>query len=1225
MEWKNYFSRTILNRGKEYFYENNVDDLIIHGLSLEAYVLGSALYRVYVEITKDRKLEMGCSCPYNAKEPCKHLAAALFEADSQGFFDDERIDGLLGEDDKSVIKQPFAAEKYDECIFNFAEITKKVCCTKADYEKAKKLLQQKKVELISCNTEISNLYSPDFKKIATTYLSGYACLSDSQYPLKVIISEDDILAAESSVPRAQYSYYARWKSEAKKLKLNAYLMAFLFLIDDYIKKHNPGDYTSQGVMTMLQSYANRQASLIPIESSLPACSSGIKLEPRLEISAHGLSASFKIGREKLFVVKNLPALVYEYNNQQGHVLGTKDKLAFNSEKFSEEAEKYFQLLKDVVEDDNFRNKENLKYRSYGEEIKRMASGSSMLLFGRSLDSFYELVNGKKIEAIDKTGEVNKKFTITTREHDGDFSLVIAPEMSRKGVFKGVSITGKLPVFYQGSAFAYYVDDEYLNRTDLKAYMKIKPLVQDSVDGNINLKIGRSNLNQFYHHVLPELGKIVQIVESDADVIEKYLTPEAKFSFFLDYQNEKISCLAKAHYGEQEYNLLKLLAGNTLAANRDEAKEKQLVELLYYYFTDVDISEEAFIIDRDEDAMWTFLEKGVSQLMELGEVSSTAAFKRLKIRNKINVSVGVALDSGLMDLSITSTDFSLEELLGIIDSYKKKKKYHRLRNGDFINVETKSVEELSDMLEAMRIAPKDFIKGKLELPVYRALYMDKMLEQNAELYASRDSNFRKLIKEFKTINESDFEVPESLKQIMRNYQEHGYKWLRTLAAYCFGGILADDMGLGKTLQSIALLLAAKEAGEAGTSLVICPASLIYNWQEEFARFAPGLKVMLIVGTQKERAEKIAQLRDYDVIITSYDLLKRDIPAYADLVFNYEFIDEAQFIKNHLTAAAKAVKLITAKHRFALTGTPIENRLSELWSIFDYLMPGYLYEYSYFKKEFEQPIVKSSDEFAAKRLKQLVSPFILRRLKQDVLKELPEKMEEVRIACFDAKQQALYDGQVVKTLKLVQSQSEEELSKSKIQILAELTRLRQICCDPSLAFSNYEGASAKRELCIEMVQSAIEGEHKVLIFSQFKSMLELLAEDLKREGIAYYTITGETPKEKRLELVRAFNNDATPVFLISLKAGGTGLNLTGADVVIHYDPWWNVAAQNQATDRAHRIGQKKVVSVYKLVAKNSIEEKIIKMQNDKQSLAESILSGEGHSSIFTMSKEELMDLL
>lgn len=744
------------------------------------------------------------------------------------------------------------------------------------------------------------------------------------------------------------------------------------------------------------------------------------------------------------------------------------------------------------------------------------------------------------------------------------------------------------------------------------------------DGKLSLKIGRRDLNQFYHQVLPELGKYAQIIEQDADVIEKYLVPEAKFSFFLDYEAGRITCEGKAHYGDNAYNLHSLLSEKAIADGRDREKEEQLLQLLRYYFNAIDAVNKTFVIEDDEEAMWTFLEKGVSQLMELGDVSSTDAFKRLKIRNKVNVSVGVSIDSGIMDLSITTNDFSLEELLEVLRSYKKKKKFYRLRSGDFVQVGVKAVEELAAMFDAMHLSPKEFVQGKMSIPAYRALYLDKMLEENADLYSSRDSNFRKLIKDFKTIKESDFEVPDSLKQIMRNYQEHGYKWLRTLASYGFGGILADDMGLGKTLQSIAVLLAAKEAGEQGPSLIVCPASLVYNWQEEFTRFAPDLNTILIVGTQKERAEKIAQLGAYDVVITSYDLLKRDISAYTDCVFNYEFIDEAQVIKNHVTAAAKSVKVIKSKYRFALTGTPIENRLSELWSIFDYLMPGYLYEYSTFKKELEQPIVKGGDEAAMQRLKQLVSPFILRRLKQDVLKELPEKMEEVRMARFEAKQQELYDGQVVKMLKLVQAQSEEDFSKSKIQILAELTRLRQICCDPCLAFSNYEGASAKRELCLELVKSAIEGEHKVLIFSQFKSMLELLAEDLKREGIAYYTITGETPKEKRLELVRAFNNDATPVFLISLKAGGTGLNLTGADVVIHYDPWWNVAAQNQATDRAHRIGQKKVVSVYKLVAKNSIEEKILKMQHDKQSLAENILAGDS-SSIFTMSKEELMDLL
>lgn len=1110
-----------------------------------------------------------------------------------------------------------------EYIFNLAEITKNVPIKEQDYLKAQKLLQQKQVGMSGFATDFDFMYSKTSDAIVAI-VNGYAYYGDAAYPLKLVFSEEEFVMIYSGVPRAQKSYHQYWDKDVKKPELNAYLVALLLLADAYIRKYNPGDYTSRGAEELMLLYGNTAKSLLPLAKEQNAASA-VQLVPRLDIKDASLYLSFKIGKNKLFVVKNMAKLVDEYTLQAEHALGSKDSINFSTDKFTEEAAKYYQLIRDVVEEDNFRIQEAIKNRDNAEGIKRVAAGSSIVLFGRTLDRLYELAQETGIEATEKTVEGNRKFFLRFREQEADINLFIAPDISKKGVFKGITIDGDVPETYQGLEYAYYLDGTYLNRMSSSTLEKLLPLFNYSRQGKIHLKIGRSNLNKFYHQVLPEIAKRAQIIEKDAEIIEKYLQPEAKFSFFLDYQEGKLSCLAKVHYGEKEYNLLELLIGKMLTADRDQDKEAQIVELLRYYFKDIDAVEAAFVIDNDEDALWNFLEKGLSQLMELGEVNSTEAFKRLKIRTKFNVSVGVRLDSGLMDLTLSTNDFSMEELLEILQSYKNKKKYYRLRNGDFVNIVDKSVAELSDMLEAMHVTPKDFVQGKMQLPAYRALYLDKMLEQNADLYASRDSNFRKLIKEFKTINESDFEVPHSLQGVMRNYQAHGYKWLRTLAYYSFGGILADDMGLGKTLQSIAVLLAAKEAGEIGPSLIVCPASLVYNWQEEFNRFAPSLKVLLVVGTQKERAAKIASAAEYDVLVTSYDLLKRDISAYAVQKFVYEFIDEAQFIKNHTTAAAKSVKVIQSQHRFALTGTPIENRLSELWSIFDYLMPGYLYEYATFKKELEQPIVKGNDEMAMQRLKQLTAPFILRRLKGDVLKELPEKMEEVRVACFDTKQQVLYDGQVVKTLQLVQSQSDEELSKSKIQILAELMKLRQICCDPALAFSNYNGPSAKRELCVEMVQSAIEGEHKVLIFSQFKSMLELLAEDLQREKIDYYMITGDTPKERRVEMVRDFNNDATPVFLISLKAGGTGLNLTGADVVIHYDPWWNIAAQNQATDRAHRIGQKKVVSVYKLVAKNSIEEKILKLQEDKRNLAESILAGDGTASIFTMSREELMDLL
>lgn len=597
---------------------------------------------------------------------------------------------------------------------------------------------------------------------------------------------------------------------------------------------------------------------------------------------------------------------------------------------------------------------------------------------------------------------------------------------------------------------------------------------------------------------------------------------------------------------------------------------------------------------------------------------------MNIIQKPRVNVGVSLSNGLLNLEIITDDIPQAELLDLLKSYKTKKKFYRLKNGDFVSLDDESVLALVEMMESLHLTPKEFVKGKMQIPAYRTLYLEKMLEEHETLLASRDSRFRSLVKEFKTVSEADFEEPKSLSRVLRNYQKEGYRWLRVLEENCFGGILADDMGLGKTLQVITMLLAAKEEKKKGVSMIVCPASLVFNWGEEFAQFAPKLKVVLISGNQENRNRLISEAEKYDVLVTSYDLLKRDISNYEGIKFQYEVIDEAQYIKNHTTEAAKAVKIIAAKHKYALTGTPIENRLSELWSIFDYLMPGFLYSYDTFKREFETPIVKNDDEEAMNRLQKMVHPFILRRLKENVLKDLPDKLEEVQYAKFEKEQWKLYDAQIVHMQQVLAEQDESDFQKNKLKILAEITKLRQICCDPALCFENYKGTSAKMEACMELVNRAIEGGHKILLFSQFTSMLDLIEKEFQKQKISYYVITGATLKEKRLEMVKKFNADDTNVFLISLKAGGTGLNLTGADVVIHYDPWWNLAVQNQATDRAHRIGQKKKVTVYKLLAKNTIEEKIQKVQENKKNLAEQILSGE-MGQIGKLTRDELMDLL
>lgn len=363
---------------------------------------------------------------------------------------------------------------------------------------------------------------------------------------------------------------------------------------------------------------------------------------------------------------------------------------------------------------------------------------------------------------------------------------------------------------------------------------------------------------------------------------------------------------------------------------------------------------------------------------------------------------------------------------------------------------------------------------------------------------------------------------------------------------------------------------------------------------------------------------------DLLITSYDLLKRDIAVYDEVTFRFEIIDEAQYIKTHTTAAAKSVKLIRSVTKFALTGTPIENRLSELWSIFDYLMPGFLFAYDSFRTQMEVPIVKNEDEEVLERLHKMIAPFILRRIKRDVLWDLPDKLEKIRYAGMESKQQKLYDAQVIRMRNDLKKQSDTDFKRSKIEILSELMKIWQICCDPLLCYTNYDGESAKTELCMELLRSLMDGGHRTLVFSQFTSMLEILERRLTEEKIPYYVITGSTEKEERIKRVKAFDEGNVPVFLISLKAGGTGLNLVGADSVIHFDPWWNTAAENQASDRAHRIGQTKVVTVYKLVAKGTIEERILALQQQKAKLAQDVLSGEGVGSA-VLSREDLMEIL
>ncbi len=637
------------------------------------------------------------------------------------------------------------------------------------------------------------------------------------------------------------------------------------------------------------------------------------------------------------------------------------------------------------------------------------------------------------------------------------------------------------------------------------------------------------------------------------------------------------------------------------------------------------------------------------LTKIGSVFTTEKYRRIGNAVLPKASVGVKLESDLLKLDFDLDQFPIAELMSALEQYRHKKKYYRMKDGGFIDLSNHELAELLSFVDDFGLSKNDLEKGSFEIPKYKSL-LNSMLKNSQSIKFDRDGHFKSLIRGMSAIEDRDHTIPRGLDPVLRDYQKEGFQWLKTMTEYGFCGILADEMGLGKTLQIISLLEDAREllteeessgisdekASKKSRSLalIISPASLVLNWEKEIQKFAPDICTLPIIGTAGERKKLIKKAERETVILTSYDLFRRDLEQYQAIEFDFCIIDEAQYIKNPSTQNAKAVKLVKSKQRFALTGTPIENRLSELWSIFDFLMPQYLFSYNKFKEKYETAIVRDHDEEKTESLRRQVAPFMLRRLKKNVLKELPEKIETVIYAKLAGEQQKLYKANLAKAkLEIGKEIKEGGFESNKIAILALLTRLRQLCCHPSLCYEDYKQGSGKLDACMELIEEAVSGEHKVLVFSQFTSMLEIIENELKRADIPYYKLTGSTPKEKRAQLVEAFNDESgemqeigedAHVFLISLKAGGTGLNLTAADVVIHYDPWWNFAAQNQATDRAHRIGQKKNLQVYKIIAEGTIEEKILKLQESKKDLAEAVIT-ENQAGINHLSGKYLMELL
>ena len=587
--------------------------------------------------------------------------------------------------------------------------------------------------------------------------------------------------------------------------------------------------------------------------------------------------------------------------------------------------------------------------------------------------------------------------------------------------------------------------------------------------------------------------------------------------------------------------------------------------------------------------------------------------------------GIGQDN-ILNYNFNLGDINSSELVSIFDSIKDKKKYYRLKNGDIINLEDESLQELNNLTEELELTDEEIINGKGSILKYRAIYLDSLKKTKYSII-STDNLFDNFIKNFYEYKDSNLSLEDT--SILRDYQLTGVKWLYNLAKTGFGGILADEMGLGKTIQVIYYIKQMLKDNPTSKFLIVVPTSLAYNWEHEFDSFASQIKKAICIGSKEKRKHILKDLNKINVIITTYGLLREDEEIYENLNFNTMIIDEAQNIKNNHAGITKVVKSIKAETKFALTGTPLENSILELWSIFDFIMPGYLANLTKFQSKYKIKDFDEDSEILIKGLSKQINPFILRRKKSDVVKELPEKLiNDIYIDLKD-EQKKLYVAELNRVKEEMDKIIKEEgMNKARFLILQLLTKLRQICIDPSIVYDNYSDGSNKIEQLENIVSEYTKNNHKVLIFSSFKTALNIVKEKLNNSKIKTYMIDGSVPAKTRIEMVDNFNeNDDIKVFLIMLKSGGTGLNLASADVVIHLDLWWNPQAENQATDRAHRIGQTNTVEVIHLITKGTIEEKILELQNKKRILSDKLIDGEirDKNIISELTKEDIEKLL
>lgn len=1085
--------------------------------------------------------------------------------------------------------------------------------------------------LFEAGTDITNRGKKYFEQNRVK-VADFNFISENNYVAKAYVEGTYIYETEIRKTNGVLSYKCECPTYTKKDVICKHVVAMIFdmyinesTYINYVKNSESADIDDDVIEN--KSYKDKineqrennglMAYYENLELSRNIDKESINIETLLYLTndiEKELEVSFKIGKDRMYILRDL--FRFSEDMQKGAVNKYGKELEFKHsvESFTKESQALAKLIVSKALEYN----EFSKLGTYHFAVNKRYKTNFKLKYSL-LDEIFELLKNKKI-SIDGYDYEKAYGMVTLEEGDPSFDIEIL-DMKENGLCV-ISNSEKYYVF-DGQEYSYILYKDKLHRCSSEFKTKVLPLIEKlSKDPEGKITISSGSATSFCEYVIPALKDSTTLTIEEG-LLEKYKAEKLGTKIFLDIDTKgNIVAEVKFCYGDTEFNPFD--KDLNVTCNRNIIEEARAKELFKMYNFVINFKKHIIYLSKEED-IYSFLTEGIDKFMEKFEVLITDKLKNKQIITQKTFNMGVRIENNFLDIDFNELGLDESELKDIFKRYKLRKKYYRLKDGSFINIDTDGIGTLVNLAKTLNITEKDIVSGNVEIPRYRALYIDNLAKNNtSNITINLDNDFREIVKSIKDIDEVKFEEPEELKGVLRSYQKTGFSWLKTLEKYGFGGILADDMGLGKTVQIIALLLDEKKR-TGKTSIVVCPSSLYINWEKEINRFSNNIKTLIISGNAEQRENLIKSITDYDVVITSYDLLKRDIEQYKDINFKYVIADEAQYIKNNNTKNAKALKEIKSEVRFALTGTPIENSLAELWSIFDFIMPGYLYTYKKFKDEFETVIIKENDNATMEKLQRLVAPFVLRRIKKEVLKELPDKTEQIMYSKMDEEQQKLYNSYLaLAKVKMKQEIESYGFEKSKFKILSLITRLRQICCHPQLFLEDYNGESAKLNQCLEIIEGAIAAKHKILLFSGFTSMFDILTKELEKRGIEYSMLTGQTKVDTRIEMVDEFNKDDNiKVFLISLKAGGTGLNLTGADMVIHFDPWWNLSAQNQATDRAYRIGQRNNVQVFKLISENSIEEKIQKLQERKQDLTDSVIKS-GETFISQMSKDELLGL-